>query len=81
MEAYYWEIIKIVFKELIIIFLSVYQENVVKKGILLWSLIYIYYELSLKYRPYKSFILNKLDAYSANVCGISMAVGIGIYID
>ncbi|CAD8156959.1 unnamed protein product [Paramecium octaurelia] len=80
-QAYYWEIIKIIVKQLLIIFLSYYDENIVKKGILLLSLVYLYWELSKRYQPYALFILNKLDAYSANVCGISIAVGIGIYID
>ncbi|CAD8108685.1 unnamed protein product [Paramecium primaurelia] len=81
LNAYYWEIIKIIMKQLLIIFLSYYDENIVKKGILLLSLVYIYWEISKKYRPYTSYVLNKLDAYSANVCGISIAVAIGIYID
>ncbi|CAD8176760.1 unnamed protein product [Paramecium pentaurelia] len=81
LQAYYWEIIKIIVKQFLIIFLSYYDENIVKKGILLLSLVYLYWQLSQKYQPYSLFILNKLDAYSANVCGISIAVGIGIYID
>ncbi|CAD8109141.1 unnamed protein product [Paramecium sonneborni] len=81
LDAYYWELIKITVKQLLIIFLSFYDDNVVKKGILLLSVVYIYYEISQKYKPFRSHILNKLDAYSANVCAISMAVGIGIYID
>ncbi|CAD8117342.1 unnamed protein product [Paramecium sonneborni] len=80
-QAYYWEIIKIFVKQLLIIFLSYYDENIVKKGILLLSLVYIYWQLSLRFQPYQLFILNQLDAYSANVCGISIAVAIGIYID
>ncbi|CAD8109520.1 unnamed protein product [Paramecium sonneborni] len=81
LDAYYWELIKITVKQLLIIILSFYDDNVVKKGILLLSVVYIYYEISQKYKPFRSHILNKLDAYSANVCAISMAVGVGIYID
>ncbi|CAD8108681.1 unnamed protein product [Paramecium primaurelia] len=73
LEAYYWEIIKILIKQFLIIFLSYYQEFLVKKGILLLSL--------QKISTLLIFSLNKLDAYSAKVCGISIAVGIGIFTD
>ncbi|CAD8209458.1 unnamed protein product [Paramecium octaurelia] len=80
-QAYFWEIVKIIEKELLLIFLSYYDEYVVKKGILVLLVIYIYQELNIKFKPYSSPNLNKLDSYSANVCIISIALGIGIYID
>ncbi|CAD8121897.1 unnamed protein product [Paramecium sonneborni] len=81
LEAYYWEIIKIVKKQCLILFISYYDEYVVKKGILILLIIQIYQKLSQQYQPYSLSLLNKLDAYSANVCQISIALGIGIYID
>ncbi|CAK67884.1 unnamed protein product (macronuclear) [Paramecium tetraurelia] len=80
-QAYFWEIVKIIEKELLLIFLSYYDEYVVKKGILVLLVIYIYQELNIKFKPYSSPNLNRLDSYSANVCIISIALGIGIYID
>ncbi|CAD8211806.1 unnamed protein product [Paramecium pentaurelia] len=80
-QAYFWEIVKILEKELLIIFLSYYDEYIVKKGILVLFVIYVYQELNIKFKPYSSPNLNKLDSYSANVCSISIALGIGIYID
>ncbi|CAD8127415.1 unnamed protein product [Paramecium sonneborni] len=80
-QVYFWEIVKILEKELLIIFLSYYDEQVIKKGILVLFVVYLYQELNLKFKPYSSSNLNRLDAYSANVCAISIALGIGIYID
>ncbi|CAK69239.1 unnamed protein product (macronuclear) [Paramecium tetraurelia] len=80
-DVYFWEVVKIVEKELLIIFLSYYDETIVKKGILVLLVVYIYLELNTKFKPYQSPNLNRLDAYSANVCEISIALGIGIYVD
>ncbi|CAD8109940.1 unnamed protein product [Paramecium sonneborni] len=62
---YFCEITKILFKELIIIFLSYYNE--ILQGKVFFFIINLYIlVIKLKiYRPSQSLILNKLDAYSA----------------
>ncbi|CAD8126371.1 unnamed protein product [Paramecium sonneborni] len=79
--AYFWEIVKIFEKELIIIFLSYYDDNIIKKGILVFLTVYLYWELNIKYQPFSSKKLNKLDAYSAQICQLSIIFGLGIYIE
>ncbi|CAD8213634.1 unnamed protein product [Paramecium octaurelia] len=79
-ETYYWELIKIVQKELIILSLIYYQDSIAVKGILVLFITYLYQELNSNYRPYKLSSLNKLDYYSANICMITISLAIGAYI-
>ncbi|CAD8104192.1 unnamed protein product [Paramecium sonneborni] len=78
--AYFWEVIKILQKELMIIFLTYYDDKVIIKATIISLIIGMYLELSLKYKPYNLNNLNKLDYYSTNVCLASIALAIGIYI-
>jgi len=66
--AFFWEIVKIVEKELVIIFLSYYDDNIIQKGTLVLLVVYLYSELNYRFRPYKMSTLNNLDAHSAKVC-------------
>ncbi|CAD8079740.1 unnamed protein product [Paramecium primaurelia] len=78
--AYFWEVIKILQKELMIIFLTYYDDSVIIKATIISLIIGVYLELSLKYKPYNLNNLNKLDYYSTNVCLASIALAIGIYV-
>lgn len=66
--AFFWEIVKIVEKELLIIFLSYYEDNIIKKGTLVLLVIYLYSELNRRFKPYKLRNLNNLDLLSSKVC-------------
>ncbi|CAD8145738.1 unnamed protein product [Paramecium pentaurelia] len=79
-RAYFSEVIKILQKELMIIFLTYYDDNVIIKATIISLIIGVYLELSLKYQPYNLNNLNKLDFYSTNVCLASMALAIGVYV-
>ncbi|CAK68311.1 unnamed protein product (macronuclear) [Paramecium tetraurelia] len=79
-EAYFWELIKIVQKELIILSLIYYQDSIAVKGILVLFITYLYQELNSNYRPYKLSSLNNLDYYSANICMITISLAIGAYL-
>ncbi|CAD8174765.1 unnamed protein product [Paramecium pentaurelia] len=79
-RAYFWEVIKILQKELMIIFLTYYDDSVIIKATIISLIIGVYLELSLKYKPYNLNNLNKLDYYSTNVCLASIALAIGIYV-
>ncbi|CAD8203708.1 unnamed protein product [Paramecium pentaurelia] len=79
-HAYFWEVIKILQKQLMIIFLTYYDDNVIIKATIISLIIGVYLELSLKYKPYNLDNLNKLDYYSTNVCLASIALAIGIYV-
>ncbi|CAD8212447.1 unnamed protein product [Paramecium octaurelia] len=78
--AYFWEVIKILQKELMIIFLTYYDDSVIIKATIISLIIGVYLELSLRYKPYNLNNLNKLDYYQTNVCLASIALAIGIYV-
>ena len=61
-DTYYWEIIKICQKELIIIFLTFYEDIIIIKGTIVIIIINCYDIFSKRYKPYKSVDLNKLDS-------------------
>ncbi|CAD8084363.1 unnamed protein product [Paramecium sonneborni] len=79
-KAYFWELIKIFEKELIILFLVYYQNNVVLKGVLVLLITYVYQELNSHFKPFSINNLNNLDYYSANISMITIGLAIGIYI-
>ncbi|CAD8194348.1 unnamed protein product [Paramecium pentaurelia] len=78
-SAYYWEIVKIIQKELIIIFLTFYQDQIIVKAVLVYGIIFIYNYLTLYMYPYQSMQHNILDHQSTRVCGFSIVLAIGIY--
>ncbi|CAD8094422.1 unnamed protein product [Paramecium primaurelia] len=80
-DAFFWEIVKIVEKDLLIIFLAYYDDIIIKKGTLVLLVIFVYSELNRRFKPYKLLNLNNLDILSAKVCKISIILGFGIYID
>jgi hypothetical protein len=51
-EAYFWEIIKIAEKELIIIFLSIYEEKIIVKASLTFIVIFTYFYLAVSCKPF-----------------------------
>lgn len=57
-EAYMWEIVKIVQKGLIIIFLTFYEDLIIIKASLIFLIVFVYSLLSRKYNPYESRFLN-----------------------
>ncbi|CAD8116384.1 unnamed protein product [Paramecium sonneborni] len=63
-EAYFWELIKIAEKELIILSLLYYQDSGVAKGVLVLFITYLYQQLNGIYKPYILKKLNRLDYYS-----------------
>jgi len=77
--AYYWEIVKILLKELIIIILTYYEDSIFLKAILVNLSIVFYSHYLLKWKPYNLSFLNKLESQSSRTCSISMIIGIGIY--
>ncbi|CAD8213585.1 unnamed protein product [Paramecium octaurelia] len=78
--VYFWELIKIIEKELIILSLIYYEDSIVIKGVLVLLITYFYQELNQNYQPYSMNRMNKLDYYSANICMITICLAIGAYI-
>lgn len=77
--AYYWEIVKILLKEIIIIILTYYEDSILIKAILVNLSITFYSHYLLKWKPYNLSFLNKLESQSSRTCSISMIIGLGIY--
>ncbi|CAK69886.1 unnamed protein product (macronuclear) [Paramecium tetraurelia] len=79
-SGYFWEIVKLVEKELIIIVLALYETKIIIKASLIYIIIFIYQQLTIKYQPYESKVLNQLDNIMTQVCGFSVVLGIGIHV-
>ncbi|CAD8136644.1 unnamed protein product [Paramecium pentaurelia] len=79
LETYYWETLKILQKELIILVLLYYSDYVAVKASLVFLILYIYSHLSTKYKPYQSALLNKIDFLSTSICSISIVLASSIY--
>ncbi|CAD8121080.1 unnamed protein product [Paramecium sonneborni] len=77
--AYFWEIIKILQKGFIIIFLTFYEDLIIIKGALVFIIVFIYQLLTRKYRPYQFPKLNLIDELSTLICGTSIVLSITIY--
>ncbi|CAD8164426.1 unnamed protein product [Paramecium octaurelia] len=78
-EAYFWEIVKILEKGFIIIFLTFYEDLIIIKGALVFMIVFVYQVLTRSYRPYKLPFLNLVDEFSTLICGTSIVIGMTIY--
>ncbi|EGR34662.1 hypothetical protein IMG5_004650, partial [Ichthyophthirius multifiliis] len=78
-ESYFWELIKIFEKTLVIIFLNIYDSYIIIKGILVLLIIFNYYILSLNFQPYQNIIFNNIDKLSSQVVLISIILALFAY--
>ena len=78
--AFYWEIVKIFLKEIIIIILTYYEDTIFLKAILINLCLIIYSHYLRKWQPYNLSFINKLEYQSSTTCSISMIIGVGIYL-
>ena len=74
-NAYFWEIIKICQREIIILFLIFYQDQVVFKSALVFLLVILYDILAKHYLPYKTRKMNRLDSTASLICASSIVSG------
>ncbi|CAD8084407.1 unnamed protein product [Paramecium sonneborni] len=77
--AYYWETIKILQKELIIIVLAYYEDHIPIKASLVFLILFGYSFLATAQKPYMSGDLNYLDSKSTVVCAVSIILSSSIY--
>lgn len=77
--AYYWETVKVVQKQCIIIALNYYEDYIPVKASLVLLIVFIYQMFSNRIRPYKQVYLNSLDTKSTVVCSISIILCSSIY--
>ncbi|KAM3147887.1 hypothetical protein pb186bvf_000215 [Paramecium bursaria] len=79
-NAYFWEIIKLSFRQFIITFLTIYDDFVLIKGSLIFLMLLIYDRISEIYRPYSTRMMNQLDSKSNLVCASSIIIALIIYL-
>ncbi|CAD8200405.1 unnamed protein product [Paramecium octaurelia] len=77
--AYYWEIVKIFQRELIILSLTYFEDSILIKAIIVILILILYLELNKKFKPYNVNYLNELDYFLTNTCITSINLGIGCY--
>ena len=78
-EGYLWEFVKIFSKEMIIIFLTFYEDQVVIKGLVVFLIIFFYGGFTIIFTPYTSKRLNFIDRLSTAICAGSICLGVLIY--
>lgn len=74
-RCYFWEVVKIYQKILIIVFLNYYDDQVKLKGSFIFITILIYMILSKLFGPYERKFLNRIDLLSSNACAFSILCG------
>ncbi|CAD8087564.1 unnamed protein product [Paramecium sonneborni] len=79
LHAYYWETIKILQKQLIIIVLAYYDDHIPIKASLVFLVLFGYSFLTTSQKPYMTGDLNYLDTQSTVVCAVSIILGSSIY--
>ncbi|CAD8215017.1 unnamed protein product [Paramecium pentaurelia] len=77
--TFYWEIVKIFQRELIILSLTYFEDSILIKAIIVVLILILYLELNKKFKPYNLNYLNQLDYFLTNTCIISINLGIGCY--
>ncbi|CAD8114528.1 unnamed protein product [Paramecium sonneborni] len=77
-KAYFWEIVKIITKELLILALIYYEDSIIIKGSLIYFILLSYWSLNLKYQPFISARLNQLDYQTTIICEVSIIIGIAL---
>ena len=60
-KAYFWEIVKILQKILLIVFINIYDSDTKVKGVLCFMVVSIYTILCSIYEPYSDRDNNRLD--------------------
>ncbi|CAD8111336.1 unnamed protein product [Paramecium sonneborni] len=77
--AYYWETLKIIQKEAIIIVLIYYHDHIQIKASIVFLILFGYSFLTTSYKPYTTGQLNRLDTQSTIICALSIIVASCIY--
>ncbi|CAD8108038.1 unnamed protein product [Paramecium primaurelia] len=78
-NAYYWETLKIIEKEAIIIVLIYYNDHIQIKASIVFLILFYYSFLTNSSKPYATGQLNRLDAQSTIICAISIIMASCIY--
>ncbi|CAK74425.1 unnamed protein product (macronuclear) [Paramecium tetraurelia] len=78
-HAYFWETLKIVQKQIIIIVLAYYDDHVSIKASLVFLVLFAYTFIASKQQPYMTGQLNIIDTQSTVICAVSIILASSIY--
>ncbi|KAM3127333.1 hypothetical protein pb186bvf_020559 [Paramecium bursaria] len=78
-EVFFWETIKIIQKDFIIIGLAYYEDYIPIKAALVFVILFLYSFTTIKYKPYNQGLFNKLDSQQTIVCAVSIILATTIY--
>ncbi|CAD8149864.1 unnamed protein product [Paramecium octaurelia] len=78
-HAYFWETLKIMQKEIIIIVLAYYDDHVPIKASLVFLVLFGYTFIAIKQKPYMTGQLNLIDTQSTVICAVSIILASSIY--
>ncbi|CAD8112075.1 unnamed protein product [Paramecium sonneborni] len=73
-KAYYWEIIRIICREMIIVTTTFYQDRIVIKCSLLFLIIFTYFQTNNIILPFQTKSLNNLEQRSSLCCTFTLLV-------
>lgn len=76
LESYYWELMKIIQKTLIILFVNFFNNDDTAKGTTIFMVLMAYAYMASNHKPYMVSSLNNLDLLSTYVCAISMVMAV-----
>ncbi|CAD8092284.1 unnamed protein product [Paramecium sonneborni] len=77
--AYYWETVKIFYKELIILARIYYVDHITVKASLIFIFLFLYSLIAKKINPYMNKQLNDLDQESIIICAISIVLASSLH--
>ena len=78
-ETYYWETIKIILKEFIIIVLAYYEDYIPIKAALIFLSLFFYSFLTIYQKPYNTGLFNRLDSHQTTICAVSIILATTIH--
>ena len=78
-DTYYWETIKIILKEFIIIVLAYYEDYIPIKAALIFLSLFFYSFLTNYQKPYNTGLFNRLDSHQTVVCAVSIILATTIH--
>ncbi|CAD8161456.1 unnamed protein product [Paramecium octaurelia] len=78
-ESYYWELIKIAYKLLIIVIINFLEQQILIKGILIYIIIILYYQSIAIFRPYRQSQFNVLEQTISYYVSMTILLSLLLY--
>ncbi|CAK84069.1 unnamed protein product (macronuclear) [Paramecium tetraurelia] len=78
-NAYFWEIVRLGMKNLVIIIITLFDQYIVLKATMVFLLIQGYQSLTKSYQPFKTKNLNQMEDFGSKVLSISIVLGASSY--